>query len=426
MSLSIDLILYNAGQLVTCASPKGAKRGEAMRDVGVILKGAVAIKDGLILAAGETVDILAQYSAPIMLDLEGKAVVPGFVDAHTHLVFAGNRLDEFEMRLGGATYMEIMNAGGGIANTVRATRATSLEQLVEQSRSKADTLLASGSTTVEVKTGYGLDTPSELKLLDAIEALNNSHPIDFVPTFLGAHAIPVEYQKNAEGYVRLVISEMLPLAADWYAGSTFSKSEVPFFCDVFCEKGVFDLEQSRRVLEAGLEYGLKTKIHADEFENLGGVALAIELGAVSVDHLDTTPKEEIMQLAGSDTVGVVLPAVNFNLGSKKFAPARELIDSGVALALATDFNPGSAPCPSIPMVMAISCRYQGLLPAEVLNACTINAAHALGLGDRTGSLEPGKQADLLILETDDYRNLAFQFGSNLIGQIVKRGRLIER
>ena len=423
MTLNTDLILYNASQLVTCASPGGVKRGKALSDVGIILAGAVAIQDGEILAVGETADILAQYSASIMLDLDGKVVVPGFVDAHTHIVFSGNRLDEFEMRLRGASYMEIMGARGGIASTVEATRAASTDQLVEQGQARLDAMMALGSTTVEVKTGYGLDTPTEMKMLSAIEKLNEKHPVDLVPTFLGAHTIPVEYKKNPQKYIDLISDEMLPQAADWYASSDFSRLGIPFYCDVFCEKGVYDLDQSRQLLQAGLQHGLKPKIHADEFESIGGVSLAVELGAVSVDHLDATPTDEILKLAESETIGVVLPAVNFNLGSKKFAPARELIAAGVAMALATDFNPGSAPCPSIPMVMAISCRYQRLLPAEALNACTINAAYALGLGDRLGSLETGKQADLVVLKTDDYRNLAFLFGQNLVGQTIKRGQL---
>jgi imidazolonepropionase len=290
-------------------------------------------------------------------------------------------------------------------------------------------MLALGTTTAEIKTGYGLDTASELNMLQAIALLAASTPLDLVPTFLGAHAVPLEYKGRSDEYVALVIEEMLPAVIEWlnvrrstpHASQLFAS---PLFCDVFCEANVFDREQSRRVLEAGLKLGLPAKIHADEFANLGGVSLAVELGAVSVDHLDVTPPAEVEMLAQANTVGVVLPAVNFNLGSTHFARARAMIDAGVALALATDINPGSAPCPSMPLVMAIACRYQHLLPAEALNAGTINAAYALGLSDKVGSLEAGKQADLLVVNAPDYRHLAYQFGGNLVERVIKRGRVV--
>jgi imidazolonepropionase len=285
-------------------------------------------------------------------------------------------------------------------------------------------MLALGTTTAEVKTGYGLDTPSELKMLQAIAALDAAHPMDLVPTLLGAHAVPPAYRGRADEYVDVVVSEMLPQAVKWYRRSAFAARGVPLFCDVFCEADVFDREQARRVLEAGLLYGLPAKIHADEFKTQGGVALAIELNAVSADHLDVTPPAEVEALARSSTLGVLLPAVNFNLGTAHFAEARAMADAGVALALATDLNPGSAPCPSLPLVMAIACRYQHLLPAEALNACTINAAHAVGLGNWVGSLEVGKQADLLLIDAPDYRHLAYQFGLNLVERVVKRGQVI--
>jgi imidazolonepropionase len=262
-------------------------------------------------------------------------------------------------------------------------------------------------------------------MLHAIAALDESHPADLVPTFLGAHAVPPDYAGQADDYIDLVIEKMLPATAEWYADSTFKIREVPLFCDVFCEANVFDREQSRRVLAAGLALGMPPKIHADEFKTLGGVALAVELGAASADHLDVTPPAEVEALAASETVGVVLPAVNFNLGSSHFADARAMVDAGVALALATDINPGSAPCPSLPLVMAMACRYQRLLPAKALNASTINAAYAIGLGDRLGSIEVGKQADLLIVDAPDYRHLAYQFGNNLVERVVKRGRLLD-
>ncbi len=420
----IDLLIHSAAQLVTCASPGGPKRGAAMRDVGIISHGAIAISDGKIVAVGKTADLRAHFSAAENIDASGKVVCPGFVDAHTHVVYAGDRVNEFELRINGAEYMEIMAAGGGINSTVEAVRAAGVDQLVAETRPRLDAMLRLGTTTVEIKTGYGLDTASELKLLHAIEILADTHPADIVPTFLGAHAIPPEFKNRTEDYVNLVITDMLPAVAKWYQNSSFAIRHSQLFCDVFCEAGVFSAEQTRRVLEAGLRHGLTPKLHADEFENLRGMSLAVELGAASVDHLDVTPAAEIAALAHSDTVGVVIPAVNFNFGSAHFADARAIIDAGATLALATDINPGSAPCPSMPLVMAIAARYQRLLPAEALNAATINAAHAVGLGERLGSLEVGKQADVLILRTHDYRYLAYQFGENLVGMVLKRGQIV--
>ncbi|GAB4538195.1 MAG: imidazolonepropionase [Anaerolineae bacterium] len=421
--MQVDLLIHHASQVVTCASPQGPKRGAAMADVGLVLDGAVAIADGQIVAVGPSRELDAAYAPRQRIDASGKVVCPGFVDPHTHLVYAGDRVAEFEMRIQGATYMQIMQAGGGIISTTRATRSATVEELVAASRPRLDTMLALGTTTVEVKSGYGLDTPNELKMLQAAADLDARHPADLVPTFLGAHAVPPEYKERPGQYVDLVIEDMLPQVAAWYRASTFAARGVPLFCDVFCEEGVFDRDQSRRVLQAGLAHGLPAKMHADEFVSLAGVSLAVELGAVSVDHLDVTPPAEIEALAASSTVGVVLPAVNFNLGASHFADARAMIDAGVALALATDINPGSAPCPSMPLVMAIACRYQRLLPAEALNASTINAAHAIGLGERIGSLEAGKQADLLIINAPDYRHLAYQFGANLVEGVIKRGRV---
>ena len=421
----IDLLIYNATQVATCAGPDGPKRGKAMADVDLIKDGAVAVADGQIVAVGPTAELRAAYTAEQMIDAAGKVVCPGFVEPHTHVVFAGDRVDEFELRVKGTSYQEIMAAGGGIVSTTTAVRQASVEQLVAETRPRLDAMLALGTTTVEIKTGYGLDTASEMELLRAIESLAGQQTIDIVPTFLGAHAIPPEYQGRADAYTDLVIDEMLPAAAAWYQNSSFAARHIPLFNDVFCEQNAFSLDQSRRVLEAGLALGLPVKIHADEFTALGGVSLAVELGAVSVDHLDVTTPAERAVLAASETVGVVLPAVNFNLGSLHFADARALIDDGAALALSTDINPGSAPCPSLPLVMAIACRYQKLLPAEALNAVTRNAAYAVGLGDVVGSLEPGKQADMLIVDAPDYRHLAYQFGGNLVKTVIKRGRVVQ-
>jgi imidazolonepropionase len=422
--MQVDLLIAHAEQVITCASEHGPKRAEAMTDVGLIPDGAVAVADSTIVAVGPTSEVEAEYQARQSLDANGKVVCPGFVDPHTHVVYDGDRLAEFEMRLKGASYMEIMAAGGGIVSTTREVRQASVAQLVAATRPRLDAMLKLGTTTVEVKTGYGLETQSELTMLKAIEALDQEHPADLVPTFLGAHAIPPEYQGRGDAYTELVIQEMLPRVASWYNTSSFAKRHWPCFIDVFCERGAFDLEQSRRVLQAGQALGLGVKIHVDEFTSLGGVQLAVELQATSTDHLDVTVTEDRKLLAQADTVGVVLPAVNVNLGSCHFADARALIDAGVALALATDMNPGSAPCPSMPLVMALACRYQNLLPAEAMHASTINAAHAVGLGNRLGSLEVGKQADLLIVNAPDYRHLAYQFGDNLVEHVIKRGRVV--
>lgn len=419
--MKVDLILHNASQLVTCASPGGPKRGEAMRDVGLIENGAVAVTDGKIVAVGKSDVIVREYYSDRLIDAGGRVVCPGFVDPHTHIVFSGDRLDEFELKIRGADYLEILASGGGIISTVGKTREASFDDLVSRSRTRLDKMLASGTTTCEIKTGYGLDTETELKMLAVIEELDTTHPVDIVPTFLAAHAVPLEFKGDTDGYVDLICREMLPAAWDWYASSTFS-GRTPFFADVFCEKNAFDVEQSRRVLERAKGLGFALKAHVDEFTNLGGSRLAIEMGAASIDHLDAISDEEIGMLAGSETVGIVTPAVNFNFGSCDFADARKLVDAGCAVALSTDYNPGSAPCPSPPMAMAIACRYQKLLPAEVLNATTINAAHAIGLGDRVGSIEVGKRADLLVLATHDFRELVYEIGVNSIQQAIKGGK----
>jgi imidazolonepropionase len=418
--MHVDLLIHHAAQLVTCASD-GSKRGSAMTDAGLIEDGAVAVADGLIVDVGSSADLTARYTADTLIDGHGKVICPGFVDAHTHIVYVGDRAAEFELRIRGVSYMEILAAGGGIISTMGHVRAATVQQLVDETRARLDAMLALGTTTAEIKTGYGLDVESELKMLHAMDALAETHPIEIVPTFLGAHAIPPEYRGRGQDYTRLVIDEFIPAAAAWYRGSRFAASETPFFIDVFCEQNAFSLEQSQRVLEAGAAHGMKIKAHVDEFVNLGGARMAVDLGAVSIDHLDVTSPAEIAHLADSHTVSVIIPAVNFNFGSVHFADARGMIDSGAAVALATDFNPGSAPCPSMPLVMAIACRYQRLLPAEALNACTINAAYAVGLEKRVGSIENGKQADLLVVNALDYRHLAYQFGINLVETVIKKG-----
>ncbi|MGA9347403.1 MAG: imidazolonepropionase [Anaerolineae bacterium] len=416
--LQTDLLIHNATQLLTVASD-GPKRGAAMGELGIIEGGAVAVKDGLIALVGPTSEVRGQVTAAEEIDASGKVVMPGFVDPHTHLVFAGDRTDEFEQRIKGATYMEIMAAGGGIMSTVRATRAASVGQLVEESRARLDRMLAHGTTTAEVKTGYGLDTENELKMLEAIRRLDAEHLVDLVPTFLGAHAIPEEYKGHADEYVDLVVEEMLPMIK-----SQIPNRKLQIFCDVFCDEGAFTLEQSRRVLEASQALGLGLKIHADEFRPLGGAKLAVELGAISADHLVCTPDDEIELLTRSGTIAVALPGTPFGLGHHEYTPARRIIDSGGALALATDLNPGTCWCESMQLMVALACRFMEMTPAEAIVAATINAAHAVRLGDQVGSLEIGKKADILILDVPDYRHLAYRFGVNLVDKVIKGGEVV--
>lgn len=420
---AVDLLVHSAAQLVTCASPGGARRGAAMRELGIVPDGAVAVKDGRIVAVGPTDELLEQWQAEQEIDARGRVVCPGFVDPHTHAVYAGDRVDEFERRLAGESYQQIAAAGGGILATVSATRAATVPTLVEHAAFRLATMFAHGTTTIEVKTGYGLDGSSEMKLLRAIDRLDRQGPAELVPTFMAAHAVPPEFAGRADAYVDLVIEELLPAAADWHRASPFAADGRPLFVDVFCEQHAFDVAQSRRVLEAGREQALPLKAHVDEFTQLGGLAMALELGAVSVDHLDVTGADGIARLAASRAIGVVIPTVPFHLGGTRFADARAMIDAGAAIALTTDMNPGSSPCYSMPLAMAIACRYQKLTPAEALAAATINAAHAVGLGDRLGSLEPGKQADLIVCDVPDFRHLAYEFGANPAVEVVKKGRM---
>jgi imidazolonepropionase len=409
-----DLLIYDAAQVLTLASPDGPKRGTAMGELGIIPDGAVAIRDGRLLDVGPSDELRSQVRAAQTLYAGGYLIMPGLVDPHTHLVWAGHRADEFEMRLGGASYLEIMAAGGGIMSTVRQTRAASLDELVSQTRRRLEQMLANGTTTVEIKTGYGLDTQDELKQLQAIRCLQGELPATLVPTFLGAHAVPAEYKGRTDEYVDLVVEEMLP---------TVARDDPPPFCDVFCEEEAFSLEQSRRILEAAKALGFGIKIHADEFKPLGGTRLAVELGATSADHLVCTPPEEIELLARSDTIAVALPGTPFGLGRGEYTPARAIIDAGGAVALATDCNPGTCWCESMQFMIALACRYMGMTPAEAISAATINAAHAVGLGHEVGSLELGKRADLILLDVPSPAHLGYRFGTNLAQMVVVGGRV---
>jgi len=414
-----DLIVRNAEQLVTVADASNSpKRGAAMSQIGVVENGAVAVRGEKIVAVGETPEVLEQVEASTetrIIDASGKVVLPGLVDPHTHLVFAGSREYELDMKLQGMGYLDILAKGGGILDTVRATRAASRQELIDASRKYLEQMLVQGTTTAEVKSGYGLTVEDEIKTLEVIRDLQQCQSVELVPTFLGAHAIPVEYQDDADGYVQLIIDKMLPLVA---------RDGLAEFCDVFCEEGVFTVEQSRRILMAARELGMRPKVHSDEIKPLGGTEMAAELGAVSADHLMETSETGIQALAESGTVAVLLPATTFCLMGDKYASAREMIGAGVAVALASDFNPGSCPVNSLQIVMGIACRQLKLTPAEIINAATINAAHALGRADQVGSLETGKEADLVIFDAPNYQYLMYRFGTNLVDTVVKSGQVV--
>lgn len=418
--MQADLLVQNIGQLVTVASPEGLRAGrQEMNHLAILEQGALAVTAGRIAWLGRSSEAEGSVEAEQVTDAEGRCVVPGFVDGHTHLMHAGRRVEEFEQRLAGASYLEIMAAGGGIMSTVRATRAAGPDQLLREAARRLDRMLSHGTTTAEVKTGYGLSVDGELRLLSLILELDKVHPVDLVPTFMGAHAVPEEYTGREDAYVDLVVTEMLPMAAELAGAAGRS-----LFCDVFCEEGAFSLEQSRRVMEAASALGLGLKIHADEFSSLGGSELAAELGAISADHLVHTPAPEWGALARAGTVAVLLPGTSFGLGHLEFAGGRAMIDRGVAVALATDLNPGTAWCESLPFIQALACRYLGTTPAEALVATTIHAAHAVGLGAEVGSLEVGKAADFLILESNDFREIAYRFGTNPVARVFKRGELV--
>ncbi|AIQ13043.1 imidazolonepropionase [Paenibacillus durus] len=409
----------SASQLICMDGGLGPRTGRGMSMLGITANGSVVIEDGIIVFSGS--DTLAEHYLSTrqddveIIDARGKVVTPGLIDPHTHIVFAGSRENELELRLQGAKYIDILKRGGGILNTARSTREASEEELVRQSKVRLDRFLLHGVTTIEAKSGYGLTVTDELKQLRAARALNDSHPIDVVSTFMGAHAVPEEYNNNPEGYVDLVINEMLPAVAE---------QELAEFCDVFCEQGVFSIAESRRILEAAGRLGFKLKIHADEIaENFGGAELAARLGAVSAEHLLKASEEGIQALAKSDTIAVLLPGTALFL-MEQAAAARKMIAAGVAVALSTDCNPGSSPTVSMPFIMNAACLTMKMTPAEVLTASTINAAYAIGREKVMGSIEIGKQGDLVLFDADNYRQLQYYYGMNLVHTVIKKGQVV--
>lgn len=414
------MLIHNASQVLTLSG--SPQRGHTLGELAIIPRGAVHIQGDTITAVGPDEEMLVVYAEDDKLDARGGVVMPGLVDPHTHLVWAGDRAAEFEMRLEGATYLEIMAAGGGIASTVKQTRSASLTQLVAQGRARIWDMVRYGTTTAEAKTGYGLELETELKLMRAILDLNAEGPLELIPTFLGAHAIPPEFKDDPQAYTDLVCGQMLPALKNWWRGRWLEAGTPALpYVDVFCETGAFSLELSRQILRAAQASGFPLKIHADEFDNLGGASLAAEMEAVSADHLVVTSAEDITNLATSDTVAVALPCTPFGLAEGHYTPAAQILAANGLLAIASDLNPGTAWCGNMQFVIALACRYMKLTPAQAIAAATINAAAAIGMAERIGSLDPGKQADLLILNVPDYRHLGYRFGTNLVDTVIKKG-----
>ena len=402
----MQLAVVNCKQLVTLAGPPRPRIGPEMRELGVIPDGALLVRNGRIQAVGPRAEIEPQISADTeMVDAGGRVVLPGFVDAHTHAVFAGTRAGEFEMRAEGATYGQIAAAGGGIRSTVRATRAATEEELLAAAQRYQGWFLRGGTTTVEAKSGYGLSLESELKILRVIRRLG------YVPTFLGAHEIPDEYQGRRAAYVDLVIHEMLPAVA---------REGLAEFCDVFCEPAVFPVAEARAILAAARGLGFGLRIHADQFTE-GGALLAAELGAATADHLEATGEEGMRALAATGVQPVLLPGSVYALGSTRYPDARRMISLGLAVVLATDFNPGSSPTASMPMVLSLACTQMKMTPAEAVTAATVNAAYSLRRGDEIGTLEPGRRADFVIHDCEDYRDLAYFFGRDTATPVFLKG-----
>ena len=412
----MPVAVLHAAELVTLAGPKGPRIRDQMRELAIVRDGGMLIEDGRVVATGSSNEIAKSVPADAeVVDARGKVVLPGFVDAHTHPVFAGNRVDEFEMRTRGATYEEIAESGGGIRSTVRKTRAASEDELLGQARKHASWFLAGGTTTVEAKSGYGLTVDDELKMLRVIRRLNAETPIEFVPTFLGAHAVPDEFRNAPEQYTSLVIHKMLPRVAE---------EQLAESCDIFCERGYFDITDSEKILRAARDHGLRLRMHVDQLRNSGGAFLAARLKAATADHLEQANAAEIAALAEAGVQPVLLPASVYSLGKTRYPPAREMIEAGLAVVLATDFNPGSSPTPSIPMVLSLAATQMKMTPAESVTAATVNAAYSLNRGDQIGSLEPGKRANFALYDCADYREIPYYFGVSMIDSVYVSGKRV--
>ena len=413
----MQLLISNIKQLVTVNSGgKSMKTGREMRDIGILENASVLVENGMISWIGNASDFRNTLDPDAhVLDGSSSVALPGFVDSHTHALFGGSRENEFAMRAEGKTYQEIASQGGGILSSVKATRAATKRDLKKATSKRLDAMMQHGTTTVEIKSGYGLSEEAEIKMLEAISELANEHFATICSTFLGAHAFPPEYKDRHTEYLDILCDRMLPHIA---------KRKLAQFCDVFCEVGYFSLEETRRILEKARSVGLALKLHSDEFNSIGGTRLAAELQATSVDHLEHISDEAIGHLGHGKTVAVVLPGVSFFLDNR-YAPARRLIDAGIPLAIASDYNPGSCMSFSMPLMMTIACTHMSLTPEEAITAATLNGAAALGLSDQVGSIEVGKRADIILYEIPNYRYLPYHFGANLVAKVIKNGTILE-
>ena len=414
-----SLLITGASQLLTLRG-RGPRRGNSLSNLGVIEDGALLVEDGRIAAVGKRpkIESLPAARSAVKLHVGGRVVLPGFVDSHTHLIHATSRADEYELRIQGASYEEIARKGGGILNSVKRLRAASAQALKQRALAALKQFAAYGTTTIEAKSGYGLDVAAELKILRLHQELAAEQPLGIVSTFLGSHVVPEEYRSapnGAEKYIAVLIERMIP---------EVSREKLAEFCDVYCDRGAFTTEQSRRILEAGRQNGLIPRLHAEQMARTGAAQLAVELEAASCDHLEQINVKDIRTLARSNTVATLLPGCDFHLGLKKYAPARKLADAGAIVALATDYNPGTSPTLSMPMILSLACTQLRMTPAEAITASTINAAYALRREKQVGSLEIGKLADLAIFEVADYREIPYYFGVNTCWMTMKRGVII--
>jgi len=408
-----SLAVLHASQLVTLAGPKQPRVGGNLSDLAIIRDGGMLIRDGKIDRVGSSDEIEKKSRGAEVVDVDGRVVLPGFVDAHTHLVFAGNRLNDFERRARGQTYEQIAKAGGGIWSTVEKTRAANQGELFAQGEKRAQWFLRSGTTTIEAKSGYGLTVEDELKILRVMQRLNEETPLEIVPTFLGAHAVPREM--DTDKYIKIVIDEMLPRVAN----GTLAE-----FCDVFCERGYFDAEESTRILTAARNLGLRIRIHADQLSNSGAAKLAAELKATTADHLEKTDEQGIAAMKSAGVQPVLLPGSVYALGLSDYPRARQMIEAGLAVVIATDFNPGSSPTASMPMILSLACTQMKMSPAEAITAATINPAHSLNRGDNIGSLQRGKLANFAVFDCEDYRELAYWFGMPQTHSVYIKGQRV--
>jgi imidazolonepropionase len=409
------LIIKNISSLVTCSGSYRKKRDQ-MKNAGVIENGYLVIEEDMITAVGSGDSYNSLFKAgDTVIDAIGKTVTPGLIDSHTHLVYSGSREKELPLKLNNVSYIDILNSGGGILSTVEATRTASIKELMEESKARLDLMLLHGTTTAESKSGYGLDLETEVKILEANRELNNIHPVDIISTYMGAHAIPKEYKKDREGYIKNIIEKYIPF---------ISQHKLAEYIDCFCEAGVFSVEEARKILEAGKKAGLQIKIHADEIKSIGGAELAGELKAVSAEHLVAASEEGIRLMAENEVVAVLLPSTSFYLMLNHFADARKMIDNGVAVALATDCNPGTSPNESLQMTMTFACFGMRLLPEEIINAMTINAACAIGRENIIGSIEVGKKADLVIFNSKNLNYLIYHIGVNAVDTVIKNGNIV--